>query len=162
MTCILHMKRSKLIWSSVCFLSHRECVGLGKAFFGSRQPARSFRGGRKFRFFLDGLFLINFGRLPLRRCVSLRLHLFWRPPARSFRWPWVHGYQTKGSLLISESPHAWQGVRVNPRISHARCCPSKVGGGNWALRVAQMFGHGYGKSIGCVIPELRGLGWSST
>ena len=36
---------------------------LGKAVFGSRQPARSFRGGRKLRFFSDGRFLTSFGRL---------------------------------------------------------------------------------------------------
>ena len=44
-------------------------------------PPVRFRG-TKTAFFLNGRFLKNLGRLPLRRCVFLRFHFFWgaRPP----------------------------------------------------------------------------------
>ena len=43
----------------------------GRRSFGFRKPARSFRGERKLRFFLNGQFLIIFGRLPLQRCTII-------------------------------------------------------------------------------------------
>ena len=60
-----------------------DCGELGKAFFGSRQPARSFREVGSC-VFLNGRFLTRFGRLPLRRRASLRFHVYLffgaRPP----------------------------------------------------------------------------------
>ena len=55
------------------------CTLYGNPVFASSQPARSFRGGRKWRF-LSWRFLTSFCRLLLRRCASF-FCIFLRPPA---------------------------------------------------------------------------------
>ena len=53
---------------------------LGKDFFGSPQPARSFRGGRKLRFF-ERAICDQFWPSSAQRCVFLGFQFFWGVPA---------------------------------------------------------------------------------
>ena len=75
---------------------------LGKGFFGSRKPARSFRGGRNLCFFGRAIFDQFFSSTaPVLRFLAVSL--FWRPPARSFLRPWVDGNQKNASLLTNSA-----------------------------------------------------------
>ena len=64
-------------WSSRAIL-HRDQKWL---FLVPVSPSVRFEGDENC-VFLDGRFLTNFGRLPLRRCVSLRFHVLFLAPAR--------------------------------------------------------------------------------
>ena len=70
------------------------CVGLGKPFFGSRQPARLFWGGRKLRVFFERAIVDQFwpSTAPALRVLSVTLFL---APARPFRRPWADGNPRK-------------------------------------------------------------------
>ena len=65
------------------------CLRKGFFWFPSAHPF--VLRGAKIAFFLNGRFLKNFGRLQLRRCISLRFHVFFWAPARPFRRPRVDG-----------------------------------------------------------------------
>ena len=60
--------------------SSRIVLILGNAFIWFPSARTFVSTGPKITSFLDGRFLTVFGRLPLWRCVSLRFHVFWRPP----------------------------------------------------------------------------------
>ena len=69
------------VFETVSFLgvdpASKACVtNVGEGFFWFPSALPFVSRGAKIAFFLNGRFVTNFDRLPLRRCVSLRFHVF--------------------------------------------------------------------------------------
>ena len=102
----------------------------GRLVFGSRQPARSFRGGRKLRFFGRAIF-DQFWSSTAPRCASLWFHDFFiffdaLPPPAHFGDLELTGTKNKGSLntcLATKLTIAYKIRRPNTVSSTKRTPP---------------------------------------